>query len=49
MPAFPLNGSADAASADAAPNPSIALRGWNARLAPVRYGADTLIVLDRER
>lgn len=49
VPAFPLNGSAAAASAAAASDPASALQGWSARLAPVRYGADTLIVLDRER
>lgn len=44
VPAFPLNGSADAAA-----DPASALQGWSARLAPVRYGDDTLLVLDRER
>ena len=45
VPAFPLNGSGGAA----APEPASVLEGWTSRLAPVRYGADTLVVLDRER
>lgn len=45
VPAFPLNGS----GGGAVPEPAGVLQGWTARLAPVRYGADTLVVLDRER
>lgn len=30
------------------PDPAHLLQGWRARLAPSRFGADTLIVLDRE-
>ena len=44
VPAFSLNGRAYAG----VPDPSRILRGWSARLAPTRFGADTLIVLDRE-
>ena len=44
VPAFSLNGRAGAG----VPDPSRILRGWSARLAPTRFGADTLIVLDRE-
>ena len=48
-PAFALNGRPGAGVPDPARlDPAHLLQGWAAQLAPTRFGADTLVVLDRE-